>query len=91
MCKDLTWWRKTNSNITIRAAARGSICKLGPLDVTNITVVEMDHGGKRGTSGNGIVLTTITISPIVSSTYMEPQGEVNQPTDPIVHRLTNQV
>ena len=33
-----------------------------------------------GNSGNGIVLTTITISPIVTPTYMEPQGELTQPT-----------
>ena len=38
----------------------------------------MDHTGNSGNSGNGIVLTTITISAIVNPTYMEPQGP-NQP------------
>ena len=72
---DLTEKDKQQYNNKDRGAARGSICKLGRVDVTNITVEEMDHSG---TSGNGIVLTTITISAIVSPTYMEPQGEVNQ-------------
>ena len=49
------------------------------MDVTNIIWVEM-YGGNSGDCGNGIVLTTITISPIVSPTYMEPQGELTQPT-----------
>ena len=49
------------------------------MDVTNIIWVEM-YGGNSGDCGNGIVLTTITISAIVTPTYMEPQGELTQPT-----------